>query len=220
MTAFISSAPVHIALVAGKFLVQFVAAVLVTDFVSGFIHWFEDAYGREDLPVTGRWITRLNILHHHEPRRFIRNSWLRSSWDLTLAALLVVLAAWLMGRLTWHVWVFAVIGANANQIHKWAHRTPRENGRIVTWLQRLRLVQTPLHHARHHTNPKDSNYCVVTVFLNPILDCVHLWEGLELLLVHTVGLRRRVDMSITHRASPPHPISPAARITAWPPVHP
>ena len=191
---------------AGKCLLKFIAAVLVTDFVSGVVHWFEDAYGREEFPVTGKWITRLNVLHHHDPRAFVHNSWWQSSWDLTLAVAIVVLIAWAMGCLSWPVWVFAVIGANANQIHKWTHRTPRENGKLITTLQRLRLVQSVRHHARHHTNPKDSHYCVITDFLNPILDGLHAWEGLEFVLLHLFGMRRRVDSSVKR---PDAPIAPA-----------
>jgi hypothetical protein len=185
---------------AAKIAGKFVAAVLVTDFVSGVFHWFEDAYGREDFPITGNWITRKNILHHHDPRNFVKNSWWQSSWDLALASGLVVAGAWLIGRLSWPVWVFAVIGANANQIHKWTHRTPRENGTLITWMQRLHLVQGVRHHARHHTNPKDSNYCVITDFLNPILDGIRFWDGLEFVFLHLFGMRRKVDKSVRSSA--------------------
>jgi plasmanylethanolamine desaturase len=182
--------------IAAKIVLEFAAAVLVTDFVSGFVHWLEDAYGREDLPITGRWITRLNVLHHRDPRHFVRNNWLKSSWDLTLAAALVLEVAWKLGRLDWPVWVFAVVGANANQIHKWAHRTRRENGKLITRMQRLHLVQSPRHHAVHHTDPKNSHYCVITDFLNPILDGLGFWAGLEFVILHTLGLRRRMDASV------------------------
>lgn len=185
------------ALFAGvKFALEFIAAVLVTDFISGLVHWFEDAYGNENLPITGRWITRLNILHHHDPRNFVRNSWWQSSWDLMLAVAIVLLLAWWIDWLCWPLWVFAVVGANANQIHKWTHRTPRENGRLITCLQRLRLVQSTRHHARHHTDPKNSHYCVITDFLNPVLDGLHFWDGLEFLLLRSLGLRRRIDTSV------------------------
>ena len=180
-----------------KVMLEFLATVLVTDLVSGTVHWFEDAYGREDFPITGKWITRLNVLHHHNPRHFTRNSWWQSSWDLLLAVSAVVLVAWLIGQLSWEVLVFAVVGANANEIHKWAHRTPRENGELITWLQRLRVLQSPRHHARHHTDPKDSHYCVITDFLNPVLDGVGFWEGAERVLLFLFRMRRRVDASVT-----------------------
>src|SRR5580704_5922046 len=95
-------------MVAVKLMLEFLATILVTDFISGMVHWFEDAYGREDFPITGKWITRLNVLHHHNPRHFIRNSWWQSSWDLALTVAIVVLVAWLIGRLSWEVWVLYV----------------------------------------------------------------------------------------------------------------
>jgi hypothetical protein len=88
------------------------------------LHWLEDAYGREDWPITGRLVTKPNILHHHDPRYFTRYGWFHSSWDLMCLGLLILAVAWLFGVLTWQVWLFAILGSTANQIHKWAHRTP------------------------------------------------------------------------------------------------
>ena len=65
-------------------VLQAAATILIADFFSGLFHWLEDAYGREDYPITGRLFTKPNILHHHDPRYFVRHSWLQSSWDLTL----------------------------------------------------------------------------------------------------------------------------------------
>jgi ubiquitin-conjugating enzyme E2 variant len=175
--------------------------LLAADFVSGIGHWLEDAYGRPDFPVTGSWITKKNILHHHDPRYFTRNNWWQSSWDLTCLALLIVLVAWCLGHLNWQVWFFAALGANANEIHKWAHRTPRENGRIITFLQRCHILQSARHHARHHTNPKDSHYCIITDFLNPFFDGVRFWDVLEWLLARILGIRRRIDESVPLSAS-------------------
>ena len=180
-----------------EIIVGFATCILVADFASGFFHWLEDAYGREDFPITGRLVTMPNILHHHNPRHFTRNSWFQSSWDLTCLSVLIVLGALLLGHLTWHVWLFAVLGANANQIHKWTHRTPQENGPLISFLHRCRLVQTPRHHARHHIDPKNSHYCVLTDFLNPILDGLHLWEFLERVISKAFGISRRIDTSLS-----------------------
>jgi len=179
-----------------KIILEFVATVLIADFVSGLIHWLEDAYGREDWPIIGRLVTRPNILHHHDPRYFTGHTWLHSSWDLMCLAAVVVAGAWVMGLLTWQVWCFAVLGANANQIHKWAHRSASENGPLIHLLQTLRLIQTPRHHAKHHADPKNSHYCVITDFLNPVLDAVGFFGLLERCVWVLFGVRRRVDTSI------------------------
>ncbi len=112
-----------------------------------------------------------------------------------MAALLVI-AAWLLGVLNWEIWLFAIISANANEIHKWAHRTRAENGPVISFFQDIRVLQTARHHARHHTDPKNSHYCTVTNFLNPVLDGIRFWDGLEWALARSVGLQRREDTSV------------------------
>jgi len=172
------------------------ATVLAADFVAGLIHWLEDAYVREDTPLIGKRIARPNIVHHHYPRYMVRHSWWQTSWDLMLVSAALVIAAWFAGLLTWEVWLFAILSANANELHKWEHRTRKENGWLISFLQDIRLLQTARHHARHHTDPKESHFCTITNFLNPVLDGAHFWGGLEWLLARTIGLVRREDTSI------------------------
>ena len=175
---------------------QSLLVLLLVDFFAGLIHWAEDAYVLEDTPFVGTLLGRPDLMHHHFPRHMTRNTWLQSSWDLALFAAGLVLVAWWLGCLTWHVWLFAVLSANANEVHKWSHRTRRENGPVISFCQRIRLLQTPQHHAIHHSNPKNTYYCPVTNLLNPLLEKLHFWESLEWLLAHTLGLRRRADTSL------------------------
>ncbi|MDB6015871.1 MAG: Kua-ubiquitin conjugating enzyme hybrid localization domain protein [Pedosphaera sp.] len=92
--------------------------------------------------------------------------------------------------------MFAIVAANANQIHKWAHRTRAENGPLISFFQNLGILQSTHHHALHHTDPKNSHYCTVTNLLNPILDGIRFWDGLEFALARTTGLQRRPDTSV------------------------
>lgn len=182
---------------------QAAGIVLAADFAAGLIHWIEDAYIREDTPWVGCWIGRTNTMHHHLPRRMTRNTWWQSNWDLLLAMSLVVVVSALLGRLTWQVGLFAIVAGNANEVHKWSHRTRRENGRLISLLQDLRLLQTPHHHAIHHTNPKEVHYCPVTNAVNPVLDTLRFWTGLEWLLEHTLGVKRQPDTSVPGQGVPP-----------------
>lgn len=177
-------------------LLEALVIVLAVDFAAGFVHWAEDVYVREDTPWLGRWVGKPNILHHHLPRHMTRNTWWQSNKFLLIPMAVVVVVAWMLDNLTWHVWLFALLGGNANEVHKWSHRTRRENGKIITLLQNLRLLQTVQHHAVHHTNPKDVRYCPVTNLLNPVLDTLRFWTVLEWLLARTIGLRRQPDTSV------------------------
>jgi len=177
-------------------LFKIIGTVLLADFVAGLVHWVEDAYAREDTPILGPLVARANIVHHHYPRYFTRLSWWQSSWDLLMLSGLLVLGAWSLGVLTWPVWLFAILATNANEIHKWEHRTRKENGPVISFLQDIHLLQSARHHAIHHTNPKNVHYCTTTNVLNPILDGLHFWDGLEWLLAHTLGIHRRPDTSV------------------------
>lgn len=175
---------------------QSLCVISIADFAAGIVHWIEDAYIRETTPFIGSTIGRANVIHHHLPRHMARKTWWQSSWDLCLFALAVILIAAVSGHLTWHVWLFAIISANANQVHKWAHRTRRENGPIITFLQHTRLILTPKEHAIHHTAPKNVRYCPITNILNPILDTIRFWAALEWLLALTIRLHRQPDTSL------------------------
>lgn len=190
---------------------QAVAVILAADFIAGFIHWAEDAYIREHTPLVGKWIGRPNTIHHHLPRRMTRNSWLRSNWDQLMAMSVMVMIAAMLGRLSWQVWLFAIVGGNANEVHKWSHRTRKENGRFISWLQDMRILQTPHHHAIHHTNPKEVNYCPVTNVVNPVLDTLRFWSGLEWLLAKTLGLKRQPDTSVPGQGFAPEWITEMRR---------
>ncbi len=58
MTSFMSLKP----------LLEVVGTVFSAELVAGVVHWFEDAYVREDTPLIGRLVGRPNIIHHHFPR--------------------------------------------------------------------------------------------------------------------------------------------------------
>jgi hypothetical protein len=201
------------------FALEFVLVVLLVDLASGIGHWLEDTYGNPDTPIIGRLVIVPNLEHHRKPRAFLAKSWLESCGDLMLAGALLVAAAWALDLLTWHVVLFALVGSQANQIHKWTHQNPQEKGAVVHLLQRMRLLQTPREHGRHHQGSTDSHYCTVTNALNPVLERLRVWRRLEALLERAFGLRPRTDPGTGARAAGraavmprAGAVSPAARV--------
>ncbi len=184
-------------------LAQVCGIVLLADFIAGVIHWLEDAYGTEHTPVVGPLLIRPNIVHHHYPRFFTKLTWWQSSWDLVLlSAALLGAAAW-WGVLSWQLWLFAAVSVNANQVHKWSHRTRAENGRLISFLQDIRVLQTPRQHALHHTDPKNTYYCPITNALNPALEWLRFWDRAEWLIERATGIAHRKDTS--NRGAGPGP---------------
>jgi ubiquitin-conjugating enzyme E2 variant len=182
-------------MIALEFSLKFIACIAIVDFLSGFFHWLEDAYGHPDWPITGWWITRPNILHHHDARHFTQHSWLHSADVLLVMSGLTLAVSYWLGWLNWTTWVVVLVGVNANEFHKWAHRSKAENGKLITFLQTMRVLQTPAHHARHHRHEKNTHYCVVTNFLNPLVDAIRLWDLLEWAVFRICGVKRRADPS-------------------------
>ena len=174
-------------------IAQGLAVWVVTDFLSGVFHWMEDAYGKPSWPVVGRHVTKPNILHHYVPRAFVTNSWFVTSRSLLALCTVIVAITVALGVFNWMVALAMMLGANANQVHKWSHRSRRENGPVVTMLQRLRLIQSPSQHQQHHQHGKDSHYCVLTDFLNPVLDGLGFWRGAERAILRAFGVARRND---------------------------
>ncbi|MFZ5756515.1 MAG: fatty acid desaturase CarF family protein [Pseudomonadota bacterium] len=175
--------------------------VLLADLVSGLVHWAEDAYARPGMPLVSR-IAENNLLHHRKPRAFLANSWWESSADLLAIGAAILALAWWQDALTVWLLLFVLLAVNANQIHKWTHMSRREVPRIVGWLQRARILQTPREHARHHTGEKNSHYCVMTNVSNPVLEKLRFWTALEWLVEKTTGVRRRADSEYPEVSKP------------------
>ena len=173
-----------------------ILVVLAVDFGSGLLHWLEDSNGNPHWPVTGKWITAPNILHHDASGAFTENSWLRSAAVLLVIGAVVIAGAWLIGALTWQVLLLVAIGVNANEIHKWNHLPRKGRSKLVIALQEVRLLQTAKHHGKHHVGSKDTHYCVVTNLLNPVLDAVQFWHGLEWIVERSLVVSRRSPLDV------------------------
>jgi len=50
---------------------------------------------------------------------------------------------------------------------------------MVRLLQRTRLVLAPTHHQVHHTKPFNMHYCITNGWLNPLLNKIGFFRGME-----------------------------------------
>ncbi len=186
----------HIVSNVGLIGLKTVGVILLTDLASGVIHWLEDSYGKPTWPFFGKRVIVPNIEHHFFPRKFTKSStFSRNTATLTIAILIGLIVASLGAFNVW--WALALgIGAFANEIHSWAHRSPRENGKLITALQKTGILQGVKHHGKHHTDPKNRTYCTITNYVNPFLDGIKLFQRLEKLIEKTTGITRRIDESV------------------------
>jgi ubiquitin-conjugating enzyme E2 variant len=173
-------------------LFQALAGWLLADLGSGVIHWAQDRYGSPRWPLVGG-IVRDTIRHHRRPMGFLKKPVLARSGRmiglscLVLAALLVA-GAPLAFALPLSAGVFL-----SNEVHAAAHARAQDLPRPVRWLQRVGLIQSPLHHAAHHRHLKNVNFCTLTDWLNPLLERARVWRRLEALIRLAGGVRTRRD---------------------------
>ncbi len=179
------------AFAAGWLVLQVALCALVADFFSGVIHWLEDSYFGPKTPLIGKWVIEPNLLHHRDPRAMVKNSWWVTNNVLLLIAAGMIGLTLALGVFTWQVGLTVVLLAHGAEFHRWAHRTRTENGRVIVWLQQNGFVQSPAHHAGHHRHDKDRRYCTITDYVNPALDRVRFWRGLEAVIWALTGVERR-----------------------------
>jgi ubiquitin-conjugating enzyme E2 variant len=171
--------------------VQLVLCLMLTDFMTGAFHWLEDSYGSADWPIVGPAVIEPNLEHHERPRAMVANSWFESAKAPLGAVAVIGAGALAAGVFSWQLGVILLLGANANEVHKWAHRTRRENSASINWLHDRGWLQTPRHHGMHHGGKKDSHYCILTNALNPMLDRLGFWRWLERALERISGIAPR-----------------------------
>ncbi len=186
----------------GLILLKSALVILALDLFTGLLHWLEDSYGSPDWWLLGPTIIQPNIKHHFEPRWFTKQGfWNRNNSTIIISTVSLAVIA-LAGWWRWEWALFFGVGAFANEYHCWAHRTRKENGLIISFLQDTGLLQSSRQHAIHHTDPKDRAYCTVTSVWNPLLDGIQIWSRMERVLLSLTGLERRPDPSVNPARKP------------------
>lgn len=159
-------------------------AWLVADFISGLVHWYEDRamVGASRFEFLNG-VRMDNERHHQQPGYLVRYSW----WENinTTAPIAWTAAIVLYFALGWHfaAFVFAFLGIG-NLVHRWAHEPPSKLPFWVVLLQKTGLFISASHHSGHHFSKgklvarEDSKirFCVMSNWLNPLLDYVKFWE--------------------------------------------
>jgi ubiquitin-conjugating enzyme E2 variant len=157
---------------------------IAADFVSGFVHWLGDTWGREDWPLVGTGLIHGFREHHLDPTAITKHDFVEASGSISVALVPVLLVALLAPRQAVRggiavsfLTIFSIAMLLTNEIHKSAHR--EKVCRPVAWLQCTGLILSPAHHAAHHAAPFDRCYCISAGWLNPILDDSGFFRALE-----------------------------------------
>lgn len=177
-----------------KLLVECAGIVLSADFVSGIVHWWEDVYGNPDWKFLGKHIVEPNLNHHRNPRDFLKGNYWQRNNTTFIATLVLIIIPIALGSFSWIYTCIILLASQANEVHRIAHQTNKENGKFIVWLQNAGILQSRKHHGWHHKAPYDCNYCILTNYLNPILNKIKFW-------CRTEGFIKRVFKIFPIRAS-------------------
>lgn len=160
-------------------LFSLIAIILVADFISGIGHWFEDVYGNPNWPLIGKYVVLPNIQHHLTPRSFLKQSYLYRNSTSFVVVIFIGVVFWILGLLSWQVGLLIAYLSQVNEVHAISHRKKSENATFIRFLQKIGLIQGLRHHGWHHAAPYDTNYCIMTEYLNPLLNKLKFWEQIE-----------------------------------------
>jgi len=173
-------------------ILTILSAWLLADFLSGLFHWYEDRLLIE--PSRFKLIEQIRIdneLHHVQPYAMTRLPWVDNIYQSVYVASPVSLCLSLAGAPVVISLAILFLGF-ANLVHRWAHIHPKKLNRFIRFMQSLGLFICFDHHNSHHFSEgtgritkenSTSHYCVMTCWLNPILDRIRFFKFLELIFM-------------------------------------
>jgi len=184
-----------------------IGGLLFSDFVSGFVHWGADTWGNLEWPIVGKSFIRSFREHHVAPSAMCNHDFIETNGDnfmLVIPTLFTLCRTDIMRNasnsgdpywgdvFSYTLWLSISIGvAMTNQFHKWSHT--HKPPTVVVWLQKSRIILSKENHSVHHRPAFDGYYCITTGWLNPILERIRFWRGLENVVMSCTGLVPRED---------------------------
>lgn len=184
-------------------IASFALAMLLSDLLSGILHWSADTWGSFDTPLVGKTWIRSFREHHLDPFRITVHDVIETNGDNAMAVVLplgiLAFAPLRVGNATdlfvvSFVLCLAVWVALTNQFHKWAHMV--KPPKFIALLQDFRVILPRKEHQIHHHNPFDRYYCIANGWLNPVLASIAFWKRLELLITAATGNVPRADDAV------------------------
>lgn len=153
---------------------------LMADFATGIFHFYADQFGQ----INGKFMSKsvnLLLLHHVEPGKILTQTY----WELTRGVYkfaTIIFPVSLFFGFSWEFLLFLIISAQANIVHRWSHYNYESTPFLAKLLFRINMIQGRTHHAIHHRDGFNSYYCVMSPFLNPILEKTNFWNRIIKLL--------------------------------------
>ena len=164
-----------------------VAGILVADFLTAAVHWFEDTYlPYTDAPGLMGDIARDNDMHHYIPYSITAGTWWHNcqlSVQLVVAVGLVLVVAaprWAASNRAFLL-TCALAMSVSNLVHRFQHERECRRPAGITALMASGLLVSRDQHRVHHQDA-DVKYGVLLGFTNVLYDGLGVWRRLENML--------------------------------------
>jgi len=156
----------------------------LADVLTGLTHWGLDTYGSVETPVIGQTVIKPFRMHHDFPTYMVQFD---ATATMALSAAAVTpLQLGLIYMASFGGWwavaggalMITIVGTVCtNLFHKWSHM--EEPPALGRFLQRTKIALNVAEHDRHHEPPHDCSYCITCGWMNPILEKIKFFRGLE-----------------------------------------
>jgi hypothetical protein len=176
-------------------LSQIVLGYVVADLSTASFHWFEDTYFdyNSKIPIVSS-LAKDNELHHYFPRAIVGYSYYENIRETLIIITILYLLIYFFNNKTFLNYpyfyiTFFIFSVMSNIIHKWAHMRECELPKIILLLQNIGFLGNHPLHRLHHAGDSSQSYCVISSYLNPILDKIKFWRILEYIIYIFTGLK-------------------------------
>jgi len=178
---------------------RYLAAYFLADFITGIGHWLTDTYFNKNFKLflyLGSYgkkadeIIKKNSCHHIYLKEFKQN-WFNNI-TFAMCGLLVNFIINYYFKWTFdmsNIFMWSLICCT-NAIHRSHYQSYIDKPFIILVLQYFRLIQNGEHYITNKN--QNSNYCIITPYLNYFLDKYRFWRILEKIIEKITGILSRI----------------------------
>lgn len=164
---------------------------LVADIWIGMRHWFKDTYFNPYTPFIGKYYIWGAWLHHVKPMRLV---------EIPDYDLFIDIAKWNAPVMLYLIYIsnmspffisMYITMCFSDIAHKYCHFKDGDKPLWILILQRLLILQDKEEHHVHHILPYSVNYCMISPFINGILEKHKFWRRIENFIENNFGIKPR-----------------------------
>jgi hypothetical protein len=165
-------------------------SIVLGDLGTGIFHWSVDNYGSLKTPLVGSVCAAFQG-HHETPwtitfRPFANNVYKIAYGTIPTLALVALLPDdYPLQKLFFSL--FANWWLVSQELHKYSHMTQLPP--VVKFLQDRGVILSRKEHGRHHKDPFEAHYCILTGQCNEFLDNSNFFRSLEKVVYNLTGNR-------------------------------